>query len=313
MARKIIIDCDPGIDDAVALCLALFDPRLEVLAITAAEGNVSAAQASQNVQTIIDQLDPPRLPRVGTATARDDAPSVDGRYLHGEDGLGNSGFPVVGLHQQHPAEKVICDVVRDARDQVTILALGPLTNVAAAFRREPELATMVGRIVMVGGSLRGVGNVTPAAEFNMFYDPAAARAVFRSPTTKTLVPLDVTRQVVLTLDFMNELPGEATRAGAFLRRIVPHAFRAYRQELGLEVIHLHDVVALMAVLHPELFETTEVAADVEVRGELTTGATIFDQRPRRTWRPNMEVATSVDASAVVDCIYRGLAHAGRDW
>ena len=191
MVRKVIIDGDPGIDDAVALTLALFDPRLEVVAVTAVEGNVSAKQASCNVEAIIDQLDPPRLPRVGTASPVDDAPAVDGGALHGADGLGNAHFPSVQLHHQHPSDKLICDEVHAAPDEVTILCLGPLTNVAGAMKRDPELCSLVSRIIITGGSVGVGGNVTPAAELNIYYDPVSARTVFRSPTTKTLVPLDI--------------------------------------------------------------------------------------------------------------------------
>jgi len=307
MARKVIIDCDPGIDDAVALCLALFDPRVEVVAVTATEGTVPADQASRNVQTIIDQLDPPRLPRIGVATPPENPPDLDGRFLHGDDGLGNSGLAVSQLHHQHPSEKMICDEVRSAPEQVTIVALGPLTNIARAFQRDPDLPTLVGRIVMMGGCSVGRGDVTPAAQFNTHYDPQSARAVFRSPTTKTLIPLDVTREVSLSLDVMSELPDELTRAGSFLHKILRFFFRAHHQRLGQESIHLNDAVAMLAVLQPELFETREMAGDVECRGELTSGATIFDLRDKPEWRPNMEVATSIDAAAATDCLVRGLA------
>jgi purine nucleosidase len=309
MARKVVIDCDPGIDDAVAVCLALFDPRLDVQAITATEGNVKAQQSNRNVQAIIDQLDPPRYPRLGVATALENAPSVDRQLFHGEDGLGNAGLVVAELHHRHPAEKVICDVVRASPEEVTIVALGPLTNIARAFSRDPELPSLVGRIIMRGGSVAQIGNVTPSAEFNIYYDPESARAVFRSPTTKTLIPLDVTRQVVLTLDFMDQLPETTNRVGAFLRRILPFSFRAHRQNLGLESIPIHDVVAMLAAVHPELFETQEMAGDVEVSGELTVGATVFDRRRTPRWRVNMEVATSTDVAAVTDGILRGLRSA----
>jgi inosine-uridine nucleoside N-ribohydrolase len=230
--------------------------------------------------------------------------------MQGDDGLGNAGFVVSQLQHLRPSEKVICDAVRAAPEQVTIICLGPLTNLARAFRRDPGLPELVDRIIMVGGSVNGVGNVTPAAEFNMYYDPVSARAVFRSPTTKTLVPLDVTRQVVLTFDIVEQLPSDSTRAGSLLRRVVPFAFRAFHQTLGQESICLHDSVALTAAVHPELFETADMAGDVETRGELTTGATVFDRRPNYAMRANMEVATKVDAAAVTDCIMRGLARAG---
>src|SRR5512132_568084 len=106
MARKVILDVDPGIDDAVALCLALFDPRVDVVAVTAVAGNIPAEQASRNIQAIVDQLDPPRFPRIGTAMAVDDVPAVDGTSLHGADGLGNAGYEIARLHQQHPSDKL---------------------------------------------------------------------------------------------------------------------------------------------------------------------------------------------------------------
>ncbi len=311
MVRKVIIDCDPGIDDAFALSMALFDPRLEVLAVTAVEGNVPAEQASLNVQTVIDHLDPPRYPRVGAATPAEAAPNLDQRLLHGDNGLANTDLPVAQLHHQHPSEKIICDAVRAAPDQVTIICLGPLTNIARAFQRDPSLAMLVDQIIISGGSIRCVGNVTPAAEFNIFYDPISARSVFRSATTKTLVPLDVTEQIELGLDFVDQLPDESTRAGQLLRKLSGFALRAFRQHLGQESFFLQDAVTLTAALHSELFETEEMAGDVETQGELTKGATIFDRRPISPWRSNMAVACDVDVVAVTDCILRGVAEAGR--
>ena len=211
MARKVILDVDPGIDDAVAMTMALFDPRLEVVAVTAVAGNVPAEQATRNVQTIIEQLDPPRWPRVGAAVQPERTPLTDSRHIFGADGLGNAGFPVAELHHQHPSEKVITDEIRMAPEAVTIIALGPLTNIANAFRRDPSLADQVGQLLIMGGSVQGPGNITPAAEFNMYCDPAAAREVFRSRTTKTLIPLDVTNQVVMTYDLLDQLPAESTR------------------------------------------------------------------------------------------------------
>lgn len=311
MARKVIIDCAPGIDDAIALLAALCNPRLEVVAITATEGHVPGHIASRNVQAILDLVDPPRLPRVGTAQPPEQAPPAQMRHMNGDDGLANAGLAVAQLHQQHPSDKIICDEVRAAPEQVTLICLGPLTNVARAFQRDPGITTLVGRIVMSGGSISGVGNVTAAAEFNMHYDPTSARQVFRSPTTKTLVPLDCTRQVPFTLDLVENLPSESNRIGAFLRKLFPFYFRAYHQTFGEERILLHKTVALLASIHPNLFETREMAGDVETRGELTMGATIFDRRQVPTWRDNMEVALKTDAHAVRDCLMRALTDCSR--
>ena len=311
MARKVIIDCDPGIDDAVALAIALFDPRLDVVAVTAVAGNVAAEQASRNVQAIIEQLDPPRYPRLGVATAPDHSPATDARYMHGDDGLGNTGFEVSRLHHQHPSEKVICDALRADPDRVSLLCLGPLTNVARAFQRDPELPTVVDRVIMMGGCVDGIGNVTAAAEFNIHQDPASARIVFNSPVTKTLIPLDVTRRVRATLSFLDTLPPESTRVGRFVRKILPFIYRAYHQRLGQESIHLHDTVALLAALEPELFEFAEMAGDVETQGELTMGTTVFDRRLNPVWRTNMDVAIGVEPKQAYEHIVRALTAAGQ--
>ena len=147
-ARKVILDVDPGVDDAVALCLALFDPRLEVVAITATGGNVSPEQATRNVEAIVEQLDPPRWPRIGAAS-NDISLPVDARHIHGSDGLGDAAFNVAELHHRHPADHVICNAVRAAPSDVTIVALGPLTNIAAALQRDPDLATIVGHLIIM--------------------------------------------------------------------------------------------------------------------------------------------------------------------
>jgi purine nucleosidase len=311
MPRKVIIDCDPGIDDLVALTLALFDPRLEVVAVTAVAGNVPAERATTNVQAIVERLDPPRYPRLGAASAPDDAPFNDAAHLHGPDGLGGANLAVSKLARQHPSEKLICDEVRAAPGDITIVCLGPLTNVARALTRDPELVDHISRLVIMGGSVKGIGNVTPCAEANIHADPASARAVFRSATTKTLIPLDVTDQVVWSLDLLDKLPPDYSRAGKLLRAALPYYFRSVRQHLGMESIRLADAVAIMAVVHPELFRTEEISGDVEVSGELTTGATIFDRRGNAVHRGDMEVALEVDAAAVTDAIVRGLADAGK--
>ncbi len=310
MARKVIIDCDPGIDDAIAISMALFDSRVEVVAVTATAGNVPAEQASRNVQAVIERLDPPRIPRVGAASFAETSAGIDNRLVHGDDGLGNQGFVASRLHHQHPSEKLICDAVRADPHNVTLVCLGPLTNIARAFQRDPELPVLVDRLVISGGCVDGIGNVTAAAEYNMFFDASSARTVFRSPVTKVLVPLDVTRTVKLTLDFLNKLPPETTRTGAFLRQILPFVFRAYHQHLGQESILLHDAVTMAFVLEPTLFECVEMSGDVETRGELTMGTTVFDRRYNPQWRPNMDVARRTDPETVVGRILDALASAG---
>ncbi|HEY2760844.1 MAG TPA: nucleoside hydrolase [Pirellulales bacterium] len=312
MPRKVIIDTDPGIDDALAITMALFDPTLEVLALTATGGNVFPGQASRNVQTIVEQLDPPRWPRIGVAPEDNPLP-VDGRLLHGQNGLGNVEFPFAGLANNHPAEKVLCDEVRAAPEEITVVCLGPLTNIARAMQRDSEFCSLVGRLVIAGGTLNTPGRLSPVADFNFLCDPLSARRVLKSSATKTLIPLDVSSELTFNFDFLAQLPAESTRAGRFLRQILPFAYRAQRQVLAQEHITMHDVASLIAVTNPELFETEMLSGDVETEGELTNGMVVFDRRKEsiREGRPNLDVALKVDATAMRDCVLRSLECAGK--
>jgi len=165
---------------------------------------------------------------------------------------------------------------------------------------------LVGRIIIMGGTVSGPGNITPAAEYNMFCDPVSAQVVFRSPSTKTLVPLDVTNRIELSYDLFHRLPCESTRVGKLLRQLLPAAFRGYRQQFGLEGIHVHDTVTLMAAMRPDLFTMKPMAGDVETHGDLTIGATVFDRRRVPAWRHNMEVAVDMQKEAVIEAMIRGL-------
>jgi purine nucleosidase len=309
MARKVILDVDPGVEDAAAMCLALADPALEVLAVTATGGMVSPEQATTNVQAIVEQLDPQRWPRLGTASP-DQILRCDGPHLFGTDGLCGAHFAVAQRHHRHPSVKVICDEVRAAPGAVTIVALGPLSNIAAALKQQPDLASLIGHLIILGGTLAGPGNVTAAAEFNIYCDADAARTVFQSRVTKTLIPIDLTRRITLNLDVLEKLPPEGSPHGELLRQLLPGAFRAYRQHLGMEGIHLHDAVAIVSAVCPELFTTERMYGDVETEGVLTYGATVLDRRRQPEHQPNMDVAVDMDAAAVTDSIVRGLMHAG---
>jgi purine nucleosidase len=309
VARKLILDIDPGIDDAVALALALFDPRLDVLAVTATGGSVSPLQATANVQALVALLDPPRLPRLGSAPT-DVTPVEMPWNLHGADGLGDLDLPRVQLHGEHPSEKVIADTLRAHPREVTILALGPLTNISRVLRRDPSLCEIVGSLVVCGGSASGAGTATAVADFNFHADPEAASHVLREPVAKTLVPIDTASQVVLGFELLDQLPDPFSRAGKLFRRILPHAFRAQRRFLGSEGACLPEVVALVAATNPELFERGSFAADVETEGRLTSGMLVIDRRQVRTALPNIDLLTACDAAAVKDCILRGMAASG---
>lgn len=311
MTRKIIIDSDPGIDDAVALTAALFDPRLEVLAITATAGTVTAEQATSNVCAIVSCLDPPRYPRIGKASPPEEASVSDDRFLNGPNGLG--GFTVGQPPRQHlpTSEKVIAELLRQHPGEITLVCLGPLTNLARLFQRDPGVIELIDKVVVSGGAFRVAGNATSVAEFNLHFDPVAACDVFASPTTKSLVPLDVTRKIQFGVDLLEQLPSKLTRAGSLLHQTLPFAFRAAHQRLGCELMSLMDATAIASVVEPELFKWTEMAGKVETQGVLTRGMSVFDQRLRPEWNTNMEVALSADAEAVKGLIRRSLRYAGQ--
>jgi purine nucleosidase len=312
MTRKIIIDCDPGIDDAVAVCMALFDPRVEVLAITPVAGTVDAAQATDNVTAIVSLLDPPRYPRIGKASPAEGTAVLDDQHLHGSDGLGGCNFEPSGRQHQTPCEKILSELSHQHPNEVTLLCLGPLTNLARLARRDPGVIPLINNVVISGGSVTQSGNATPISERNMYHDPVSANEVFASATTKSLVPLDVTEEVRFGVELLEQLPNRSTRAGSLLHRIMPFAFRTAHQQLGRELIALYDPTALMALLEPELFTWVNMAGKVETRGDLTRGMTVFDRRLRRKWPLNMEVAIDVDANEVSAAIVRSLRYAGQE-
>lgn len=305
MARKVILDVDPGVGDALAVCLALLEPELEVVAVTATGGNVAPRQASRNIQAIVEHLDPPRWPRIGFAD--DQQPlRTDGRALWGVDGFCGVELRIAELHQQHPSMKVLAEEIRSAPGDVTVIAGGPLSNIAAAFRLEPDLAMQVGHLIIVGGALDGLGDVTAAAEFNIYCDAESAQRVFRSAATKTLLPRDVSCRAAMTFDLLNHLPSEKSPAGRLLRALLPGALQSYRQRLGLEGMYVPEAVAVAAALYPELITTEPLPCDVETEGSLTYGATVLDRRRLTLERPNIDVVVDLDAAGIVDAILRGL-------
>lgn len=312
MPQKLIIDADPGIGDAVAIALAILDPEVELLAVTATSGTVSGRQATRNVHAIVDFLDPPKRPRIGacddqTATAELTFAGADIRWdrINGERGLGDWEPQVAELHTPRDSAKLLVDLVKEHPNEITLLTLGPLTNVELASEKSREFLTGLREIVCLGGSVEGGGNVTAAAEFNIYINPIAARNVLRSRITKTLVPLDVCRKVTVTVSqyerFMTGLDGPV---GELFSKLLPYAFRASHEVFGVEGLNLPEVVALAAAVQPQLFGRKAMAIDVETAGELTRGMTVFDRRGLRQWQTNIDVLQSADAQGVLDYVTR---------
>lgn len=308
MPLKVILDMDPGVDDAVALCLALADPRLDVVAVTATGGNVDPAQATRNVQAIIERVDPPKWPRIGAADPLQPL-RTDARGLHGPQGLGGVELPVAEKANRHASVKVIADEARKAPGEVALIGAGPWTNVAAVLTREPEIADLLKSVLVVGGSISAGGNVTAAAEFNVYCDAGSASETLRSDANTTMLPLDVTSDMTFGYDLLEFVRSRSSRTATLLAEILPGFYRAYRQRFGIEGCCLHDVAAVVAAAYPSLATATAMHCEVETSGGVCHGATVFDRRPTPEQSPNIRVITALDTTAARDVLFRTLENA----
>lgn len=321
MAHKLIIDADPGIGDALAIAVALMDPELDVIALTAVGGAVSAVQSGRNLQAIVEALDPSKWPRIGQAEAAQRmvdaetvAPSPDWqnrqRLLNGSDGLGDWPVPAADLHHPRDAAKLMTELAREFPEQITLLTLGPLSNVALAADRDSGFLGNLRSLVCLGGTVAAEGDVTPAADFNVFYHPEAARVVLKSSTMKFVVPRDVSQSVMLTFDQLDRLElTEFTRCGKLLKQLLSFSLRAHRQHLGVEGIWLPELTALAAVSQSRLFKRKALSVDVETEGHLTRGMTVFDRRNLPGRQINVEALLEVDCQGVLDYFTNALRRA----
>lgn len=314
VASKLIIDADPGIGDALAVALALLDPDVDLLAVTATAGCVSGPTATKNLQAVIELIDPPKWPRLGASDAETPLPGgdlmpgfIDPTLLNGRNGLGESVVAVAELHKPHDAVKLMVELVRQQPQEVTLLTLGPLSNVQAAQERDPEFLSLLRELVCFGGSIAAGGNATAAAEFNIFADPETARQTLKSPATKTLVPLDAAQQLVLNYDQFARLSDIGIgRAGKAILEWLQFGLRASHEHLGNEGFSLCEVVALAAVSQDRLVHATPMAVDVETQTGLCRGVTVFDRRASRRWRDNIEAVDDVDVQGLLDYFARML-------
>lgn len=296
MATKVVLISDPGIDGAFAIAMALYDADLDVIGMLATAGNISAEQATKNVRIILDQLDPPRWPRLGAA------PEVeyptDGKKLHGPLGLGNTDFPCASLHHLPPSEKLLVELVRQFPHEITIVCLGPLTVLSRALDLHPELPSLVHQIVIVGGALHEPGNAGPVSEFHFFCDPKAARKVLHAGAPITLIPLDMGRKVLFSPTELLGASTELSPAYHFLRQIVPFGIAATSHLYGIEGLHLKDILGVAAVGLPAAFHAKHMHVDVETHGELTRGMSVIDRRAWHPSKPNVSVVLDIDMKAI---------------
>jgi inosine-uridine nucleoside N-ribohydrolase len=271
---RVIIDTDPGIDDAFALLLAMRSPELKIEAITPVAGNVPLDFTLPNALRLVEIAGRTDIPVAAGAKAPLVRRLVTGSYVHGENGLDGTVFPDPTTKPvATPAAELICEIVRKYPGEVTLIPIGPLTNIATALASDPELAGKVRGVVMMGGSLSG-GNITPAAEFNIYVDPEAARIVFQSGIPITMVGLDVTRKATLTDEHVRRFETGKNPASQAAAKIGHNAINHNREHGYLVGPNMHDSLAIAGFLDPSILTLQDYYVDVETTGELTAGETV---------------------------------------
>lgn len=296
-ARRIIIDTDPGVDDAIAILLALASPELEVLGLTAVAGNVPLDLTEANARRICELAGRRDIPVFAGCARPLRRPLVTATVAHGETGLNGARLPAPTMAPRptHGVDWMIERVMAAADGEITICALGPLTNLATAFRREPRLAGKLREIVIMGGAEVEGGNVTPAAEFNIHVDPEAAAEVFAAGCRITLVPLELTQQVIVTRDRLAEITALATPVGRAVTGLLEfyNGFDTGRVERETEA--LHDPCVIAYLLRPEMFTGALINVAIEMQSERALGLTIMDWAGRSGRAPNCTVMRKIDS------------------
>ena len=307
VSRKVIIDCDPGHDDAMAILLAHGNPEVELLAITTVAGNQTLSKTTLNARRVCTVAGIRGVP----VAAGCDRPLlrelVTAGEIHGESGLDGVDWPEPEVPQE-PAHAVdlIVDLVLAAPGEVTLVPTAPLTNIALALRREPRIAKAVREVVLMGGSFTR-GNQTPAAEFNIYVDPEAAAAVFGAGWPLTMVGLDLTHQARITPEVMDRI----VALGSPLSTIVTQLLRFYSGRSTMAGgAPLHDPCAVARVIDPDVVVCREAFVGIETQGRWTRGMTVTDFAGRLGHEPNAAVATELNAPAFWDLMLDALRRLG---
>ncbi|MBX3581838.1 MAG: nucleoside hydrolase [Rhizobiaceae bacterium] len=276
--RKIIIDTDPGQDDAVAIMTALASPELEILGITAVAGNVPLTLTEKNARKICELAGRPDTRVFAGAEHPMVRKLVTAENVHGKTGLDGPTLPepTMPLQDQDAVDFIIETLKREESGAVTICALGPLTNLGLALKREPKIAPRIREIVLMGGGLFEGGNVTPAAEFNIYVDPHAAALVLASGIPTVIVPLDCTHKVLTTAKRVAAFRGLATRPGIAVAEMLEFFERFDESKYGTDGGPLHDPCVIAYLLKPDLFSGRFINVSIETVSELTLGMTVAD-------------------------------------
>jgi purine nucleosidase len=276
--RKIIIDTDPGQDDAVALLLALASPEIDVLGITAVAGNVPLPLTEKNARIVCELAGRPDVRVFAGCDAPLARPLVTAEHVHGKTGLDGPQMadPTMPLQDQHAVDFIIQTLREEPSGTVTLVPVGPLTNIATAFQRAPDIIARVREIVLMGGAYFAVGNITPAAEFNIYVDPEAAKIVFAAGVPLVVMPLDVTHKALTTRARIDAFRAMGTRVGDMVAAWTDFFERFDMAKYGSEGAPLHDPCTIAYVIDPSLFSGRLINVEIETGSELTLGMTVAD-------------------------------------
>ncbi len=278
MARAIIIDTDPGQDDAVAIMLALASPELEVLGITVVAGNVPLDLTEENARKICELSGRPDIGVYAGASSPMLRPLVTAEHVHGKTGLDGPDLPAptMPLQEQHGVDFIVETLLAHEPGTVTLCPLGPLTNIALALNRAPQIATRIREIVLMGGGYFEGGNITPSAEFNIYVDPHAASVVFNSGIPITVMPLDVTHKALTSRQSLDDFAALPNKAGPATAALLDFFERFDVEKYDSKGGPLHDPNVIAYLIRPELYQGRKINVTVETSSELTMGATVAD-------------------------------------
>ena len=312
--KKIIFDTDPGVDDAMAIFLALASSELDVIGLTTVYGNAGIEKTTTNALALLDIAERSDIPVVAGAS-KPIASSYPGPvpHVHGENGLGNATLPTVSRSPRStPVEEWMYQQVARDPGAITILTVGPVTNLALTLLRYPDLPNLVDNVVVMGGNALVPGNATPAAEANMFNDPEAADLVFGAPWQVTMVGLDVTHKVNMKGKAIDELTQRSGKINQLMAAAIPLYRDFFERTNGIDGIYIHDPTAVTYLIAPELFTLQQWPVRVETegfsRGKTWPNLGDTDDSTPAPWRdrPLVSVCTDVDDQAVIDLLLERL-------
>ncbi len=308
--RPIVLDCDPGHDDAVAILLAHGSPEIDLRAITTVVGNQTLEKTTLNARRVCTVAGIENVPIAAGCESPMERPAIVSPDIHGESGLDGPSFgpPTVPVAPVHGVD-LLARVVHESPGEVTVVPVGPLTNVATAIDQDSSLAGAMREIVLMGGTYTQ-GNRVPTAEFNIVADPEAAALVFASGAPVTMIGLDVTHTALADDAVTKRIRDVGTPVAKMVVDLIQFFGDTYLREFGFPAPPVHDPVAVAAVIRPEILETREVFVAVETRGEWTTGTTVVDFHGRYRRPANAKVGVALDVEAFWDLVIDALQRIG---